>query len=91
MAQPLADRVTVVAVPVLAHARTLLNTRSRSEFETTKTLENAIAAAATMPAAHAADGVGDLHAGDYTPAGYQESSTLRRVRSGALRIPVTIS
>src|SRR6185436_12790358 len=31
-AQPLADCVAVVAVPVLAHARTLLKTRSRSEF-----------------------------------------------------------
>ena len=46
--EPLADRILVVAVVVLAHARTLRNARSRSEFETTKTLENAIAAAATI-------------------------------------------
>ena len=44
-AQPLADRVLVVAV---GHVRTLRKRRSRSEFETTKTLENAIAAAATI-------------------------------------------
>jgi len=35
-------------VVVLAHARTLRNARSRSEFETTKMLEQAIAAAATI-------------------------------------------
>ena len=44
--QSLADRVLVVAM--FGHVRTLLKARSRSEFETTKTLEKAIAAAATI-------------------------------------------
>src|SRR5215218_3184571 len=47
-AQPLADGIPVVPMRVLAHVRTLRKARSRSEFETTKTLENAIAAAATI-------------------------------------------